>query len=171
MTLGQANQILVSRALGAGDTKEAERLVRRTFFASVGCNLTLSLLSVVFAGPIFRLFTDSEEIISLCSKAMLIDIAIELGRGVNHSINNGLRGAGYLKWPVIEACSSNIIIGGAFAWLLCAHFGLGVFGIWIALAADELFRGTMAATFWKAGGWKKIDLVGRNQKKKDAEQA
>ena len=161
MTLGQANQILVGRAVGAGDTDEADRLTRRTSFAVLGCNIVLSLACMLFAAPLFSIFTDSPEILKICSNVLYIDIFVEIGRALSHIYNNALRGSGYVKIPALVSACSMLLVGAGLAGFFGATLKMGIYGIWAGMACDELIRGGISFVLWKKGVWKKTNLIGR----------
>ena len=48
--------------------------------------------------------------------------------------------------------SNNNVVG--LGWLLGIFFGMGLTGIWIAMAADEIFRGVVVLIRWIKGGWR-----------------
>jgi Na+-driven multidrug efflux pump len=51
------------------------------------------------------------------------------------------------------ACS----VGLSFVFVLC---GLDLYGIWLAFAIDELFRGTLYYVRWRKKSWQKNYLKG-----------
>ena len=40
------------------------------------------------------------------------------------------------------------------SYVFAVVLGLGIYGLWIAFAADELFRGIMMVIRWKGGKWR-----------------
>ena len=45
------------------------------------------------------------------------------------------------------------------AYALGIHFGIGLFGIWIAFAVDEWLRGIIMLLRWRSRAWEKKALV------------
>jgi Na+-driven multidrug efflux pump len=45
------------------------------------------------------------------------------------------------------------------AWLLGVHLGLGLVGVWIAMASDEWIRGIIMLLRWRSGVWRRMALV------------
>ena len=45
------------------------------------------------------------------------------------------------------------------SYILAVVFNMGIYGLWIALAADECFRGVMMIIRWKSGKWKTKRVV------------
>jgi len=48
-------------------------------------------------------------------------------------------------------------VGGA--WLLGVQLGLGLVGVWIAMASDEWLRGVAMLLRWRSGVWRRLALV------------
>lgn len=48
------------------------------------------------------------------------------------------------------------VLGG---WLLGHYFGLGLVGIWIAMACDESVRGLLFVLRFRRGSWRRRRLV------------
>ena len=63
--------------------------------------------------------------------------------------------AGDVRLPVSAGIVSCWLVAVAGAWLLGVHFGLGLPGIWIAMAVDEALRGAVFSARFLTGGWKK----------------
>ncbi|MDE5898619.1 MAG: hypothetical protein K2H09_05080, partial [Treponemataceae bacterium] len=51
-------------------------------------------------------------------------------------------------------------ISVVLAWTLGIRLGLGLEGIWIGMAADEIFRGAVVLIRWKSGAWRGKSVVG-----------
>jgi len=47
------------------------------------------------------------------------------------------------------------------AWFLGVWLGLGLVGVWVAMAADEWLRGIVMLRRWRSGAWRRMPLVGR----------
>ena len=52
----------------------------------------------------------------------------------------------------VAAVSMSVVMAGG-AWLLGHVLGLGLVGVWLALAADEWLRGLLMAWRWHSGAW------------------
>ena len=60
----------------------------------------------------------------------------------------------WFAWILVDiVCCWLVAVAGA--WLLGVHFGLGLPGIWIAMAVDEALRGAVFSARFLTGGWKK----------------
>ena len=86
--------------------------------------MVVSILVLIFAVPIFKLFTTSEAIITLGVKVLAVDIFLEFGRCANVIIINCLRAAGDVQFPVY--------IGIMSMWGVSVLFGY-IFEKWESL--------------------------------------
>ena len=57
--------------------------------------------------------------------------------------------------------SSNWGVSVLGAWFLGVWLGLGLVGVWVAMAADEWLRGIVMLRRWRSGVWRRMTLVGR----------
>ena len=53
------------------------------------------------------------------------------------------------------ALFSTWFIAVGLGWLLGVHFGMGLVGLWIGMAADECFRGILFVFRFRAGRWQR----------------
>lgn len=149
---GQGTAIIVGRLVGEKKKEEAYHLCFSSFFISLVITMSISLFVLLLHYPILRIFTSNPELITLCRNTLIIDIFLEAGRCANVVIINSLRAAGDVNFPVIMGIISMWGIGVVLSYVLGIHFGLGIYGVWIALASDEIFRGILMFFRWK---WKK----------------
>ncbi|MBQ3601199.1 MAG: MATE family efflux transporter [Lachnospiraceae bacterium] len=156
---GQGTAIIVGRLVGEKKEKEAYHLCFSSFFISLGITALASILVLLFHYPILRIFTSNSEIITLCRNALIVDLFLELGRCSNVVIINCLRAAGDVNFPVIMGIISMWGIGVVFSYVLGIQLRLGIVGVWIALAADEIFRGIIMFFRWKMCKWHNKAIV------------
>lgn len=167
-SIGAAVQIISGRQMGARQFDQAYRNTNRHWFAVLGCNMFFSAAVYVFHRPLMSLFTGSEEVIALSAPLFLLCIAINFGRSLNHTFNYGLRAAGFTFWPMIIASTSIWLINCGMGYVFSTALGLGVVGLWIAMAADDIIRGSIAAMFWRSRRWEQSVL---NAQRKQEQQA
>lgn len=53
-----------------------------------------------------------------------------------------------------------VAVGGSY--ILGVKFGLGLIGVWLAMACDELVRAVIFAIRFKSGKWKSKSMINKN---------
>jgi Na+-driven multidrug efflux pump len=86
---------------------------------------------------------------------MRIGILLEPGRVFNLVVINALRATGDARYPVLMGMFSMWGVLAFGSWLLGTYFGLGLTGVWIAMAADEWLRGLLMYRRWRQRKWLK----------------
>ena len=154
MSLGQGTSIMIGWAVGKKDTEKADGICR---FSSI-CSFLISMAAVgilcLVRKPVFGLFTDDQQIISLGTSVLLTNFILEAGRSQNLVQVNALRAAGDVRFPLYIGLVSMWLFSVGFSWLLGIQLGWGLHGIWIALGLDECCRAVAMNIRWKSGIWK-----------------
>ena len=159
ISIGQASQIITGHLIGANKTGEAYRQGIRSHLTALGIALSVSVIGAAFRYPLMGLFTSDPTVIELGAAVLLINVALELGRATNLVLIACLRGAGDVYFPTACAIFSNWAISVLGSFLLAVVAGWGLYGLWAALAADELFRGALMTLRWRSGKWKTKRIV------------
>ena len=154
-SIGQAAQIVVGHLAGAKDFEGARKLGFRAFRLAIIVTAITSLLGILFRVPIISLFTSNPEVIQVASKLLIVNFLLELGRTTNLTIITCLRGAGDVMFPTLWAVFSNWVIGLGGSYVMAVTMGLGIFGLWFAMAFDECFRAVLMLIRWKSGRWER----------------
>jgi Na+-driven multidrug efflux pump len=84
---------------------------------------------------------------------MWLGVFVEPGRTLNIVMNDALRAAGDAKFVAVASIPSMVIVLAFGSWWMGLHLGLGMVGIWLAYALDELIRGSTNYARWHFGGW------------------
>jgi Na+-driven multidrug efflux pump len=84
---------------------------------------------------------------------------MEPGRNLNTIVMPALKGTGDVRLPVSIAICSVWTISVLGARFLGVSLGLGLVGVWMAMAADEWFRGIVVLLRWRSGVWQRMALV------------
>jgi len=121
----------------------------RNFFIIIFMTLVVNLSSQY----ILRVFTTNTIIIETARKILWIAILLETGRSVNLILIQALRSAGDTTFPLIMALFSMIGVAIPVAYLLGISLSLGLFGIYIAYACDELIRAGFMFFRWQSRKW------------------
>ena len=157
--LGSGNQILVAHLVGAHDYAKANRRVRQTLAAGITSGLLLSLTVALLGEHLLRLYTDNPEVLRLGRICLWCDVAVQPFKAVNFIVTTSLRAAGDSKFPAIVGSGMMWTLGLATALILAFVVGLGLPGLWLGMAADELYRSFANIWRWRSGRWKSKAVV------------
>lgn len=157
--IAQATQIIVGYLMGARRTEETDRRVNSTLRLSMLVSFCISFLLYLACKPMFGLFTSDPQVLDLCKTIMGIEILLELGRAANIVLFRALQTAGDIRFPICLNVTTvwTVAVGGGY--LLGIVFGMGLPGIWIAMTADECFRGLVSFLRWRSGKWRSKHLI------------
>lgn len=154
--LGNSNGILIGRLCGEGDFELADKITYQSLRTVFVINFIISTTVALLGGTLLKaLFNASDEVINVARLVFWIDVLVELGRAPGHVGEGVMRSTGQVLFMAIVSMLSCWIIGVGGAFLLGIALGLGLMGMWIALAIDENIRGICFITKYKKGGWKK----------------
>lgn len=158
-SIGQASQILTGRYVGAKDFESANKNVWKAYGWGLLLSISMCILGILFRYPLIGIFTNNENVLNIGGNLIFINLALELGRTTNLILINSLKGAGDVYFPSAIAIFSMWIITVGLSYLLAVVCGMGIFGMWIAFAADECVRGVFMLWRWKSSKWKEKALV------------
>lgn len=157
--LVQASQVLVASLMGAGNIEETDRRVKSTMRTACLVSGVLSTLLWLLSVPLYSLFTQDADILALAPLIMLAEIPLEIGRGVNMTMGHCLQSCGDIRFPVGICILFSWCVATLGSFLLGHIFGLGLLGVWIAMALDEDVRAVLFLFRWKQGKWKEKRLI------------
>ena len=159
VSIGQASQIMIGHLVGAKEFDKAYRQGLRSYRTALMITAVACAVGMCFREPLLRLFTDNAEVIELGMNILLINCLLEWGRTTNLVLIACLRGSGDVYFPTACAIFSNWSISVLCSYLLAVVAGMGIYGLWIALAADECIRGVFMLIRWKSGRWRTKRIV------------
>ncbi|MBX5469103.1 MAG: MATE family efflux transporter, partial [Thermoleophilaceae bacterium] len=146
-----AGQVIVGRALGAGEGARARRSARRMIGWSVGVGALFALLLAALAGPLPHAFTDDPRVIERAHALWPLLALMQPAAGAVFALDGILIGAGdtrYLKWAMVLAFACF-----AAAALAAYEARLGIAGLWGALLVLIGARLAALAARFRSGRW------------------
>ena len=159
LSAATATQIIVGHSVGANDYDFAYRRVLKTLRIGMIVSISVAVVNCLLSPFTFTLFSDDPEVIQLGTTIMFLAVILEFGRTTNIIVINSMKAAGDVKFPTILAIFSMWGISVLVGFLLGVVAGLGLSGIWIGMAADEIFRGVVVYIRWKKGSWRNKRVV------------
>jgi Na+-driven multidrug efflux pump len=160
IALGIGTQILVAHRIGAGKFDEANREFHRALVLAVAGNFIIALGLALFHRPLLGLLTHDPEVLRKAAPLFGIATVAEMGRAVNIVAGGALRSSGDARFVALVGGSMMWGIGIGSAFLFGSVLGLGLTGIWIAMAIDETSRGIVNYRRWRGGHWRTLSLLG-----------
>jgi putative MATE family efflux protein len=157
--LGVGTQILVAHRIGAGKFEEANQGLHRALGLAIAGNLTIALFLAVFHRWLLGLLTHDPEVFRIAAPLFRIALVVEAGRAVNIVAGGALRSTGDARFVAIVGSSMMWGVGVFSAYLFGSFFGLGLTGVWIAMALDETSRGLVNYRRWRAGHWRHLSAL------------
>ncbi|WP_297288574.1 MATE family efflux transporter [uncultured Flavonifractor sp.] len=151
--ISQAAQVMTAHLMGADRVADVDRLVKRTLAAAITISCLVAVVLLIFCQPLLRLFTQDPQVLDLFRVIMIIEIPLELGRAVNMVMCRALQACGDIRFPITICVFSAWLtaVGGGF--LLAVPLGLGLAGLWIAMACDECLRAVLFLLRWHSRAW------------------
>ena len=170
---GVAAATLAGQFLGAGDERRARRSVGLAAVIAAAFMTLAGLGFLLVADPLAAWFTGGAgrqpEVAALAASLVRIVAFVQPPLALLMVLSGGLRGAGatrppllvnftgliairlplavWLAWPMIE------LPGG---WGSVAGWGLGVYGAWLAMAADLAARGLAMLVIFRRAAWSRV---------------
>lgn len=160
----EALRIVEGRLIGAKRKDEASKEVFRTLWVCliiVECITILLWLCSDYAVGIFP--SADADVLRVAKILFTVELFLELGRVTNIIMVRALQTAGDVFFPVIMSIIFTWFVSVGVGYLLAIPAGLGIKGIWIAMASDEIVRGSILAIRFALGKWRKINLIDKDQ--------
>ena len=149
-----ATSIIVGHAVGAGEYDFAYERVLKSLRKALVISVTIAFVSWIISPITIGIFTDSKEIIGLSKKVLSVCVFLEVGRTANLVVINSMRAAGDVKFPTYLGMASMWGVAVLFGYIFAIVLDMGLVGLWIAMAMDELLRGAVVYIRWKKGSWR-----------------
>ncbi len=153
--ISQATQIVLGYLVGARNAREVPRQVWTTCGISTAVSISVTALLCCFSGPVFGLFTSDPEVLSLGRQILLIELVLELGRSINIVMVRCLVALGDVNFAVGLGTVSMWVVSVFGSWFFGVYLGMGLVGIWWAMALDECLRAVIYLIRFACGRWRR----------------
>ena len=168
------NILSLSFAFGDGLSIAASALVGQNLgskrpdlsivYGKIGQRMAFLISTLIFFIFLFgrtflvSLFSTEEAVVNLGANIMIL---AALGTHVQTSqvvMSGCLRGAGDTSFVAVTSFLSVAVIRPLLTYLLCYPVGLGLYGAWVALLVDQIFRVITSFRRFSGGKWSAISL-------------
>lgn len=155
MAIGFAVITVVSRCVGAGEYEQAQFYTKKLLKLTYGCLVVVNAVILLALPFIMRLYQLSDMTAAMAEKILLYHgICCCMVWPIAFTLPNTLRASNDVKYSMFISIISMWIFRIAFSYVLGKYFGLGVFGVWIAMTIDWLFRAICFFIRYARGKWK-----------------
>jgi Na+-driven multidrug efflux pump len=149
--LAVAAQVMVGRALGGHDARAARAAAVRVVVWSVAVGTLFGVVLGPLGGVVPALFTDDHLVRERAQEIWWIFAATMPANGAVFALDGILIGAGdtrFLMWGMLAAAAAYVPIT-----LLTLHFGWGIRGVWLGVAALIAVRLVTCLARFVSGRW------------------
>jgi putative MATE family efflux protein len=153
LAFASANAVMTGYYIGQRDYIKAHEGSIKTAIRSFFIVLFMTLFVNFFSGSIMSLFSDNQLIVQTVRTVLWLAIILEFSRSLNLIFIQALRSAGDATFPLVMAIISMLGIAIPSAYLFGIVLGLGLFGIYMAYALDELIRAIFMVIRWQSRKW------------------
>jgi putative MATE family efflux protein len=147
-----AGQVMVGRALGAGDATGARDAARRMIELAVMVGALFAVIMLALTDVLPHAFTGDENVVDRAHAIWPLFALMQPVNGAVFALDGILIGAGdtrYLMWAML-ACSLLVFIPIAFASLALEW---GIIGVWAGLVAWIVARAATLGVRFAGGRW------------------
>jgi len=137
---------MVGQYIGAGDPRGAQRAARTAAKMSVLAMLPATLILFVFARPLFGFFANEPATVDAGVVYLQIQALFFVFMAVELAYEGAFTGTGHTV-PAFVIGSVGTLLRIPLAWLLAWPLGMGVEGIWWAIAGSTAVKGVIM-TLW-----------------------
>lgn len=135
---------VIGRCAGAGETEQAKHYAKSLLITAYKIMAVTSLLLTLFPKPIIGLFDLSAEATKAVLDLVLMhNLATVLIWPIAFTLPHCFRAASDVMFPMTVSIISMWVFRVIGCYVFAIHFGLGVYGVWIAMFCDWLFRGSL----------------------------
>lgn len=158
--IGLAMTTVVGQCVGAGDSEQADKNIKKLMLLTQGMMLVTGLSISALSGPLTGIFNLSQEAAKMAREIILMyGICSFLFWPVSFVLPCGLRGAGDARFTMIVSVIAMWACRIGLSYLFGNGFGWGLMGVWIAMVSDWLVRDTAFIIRYVKGTWKRMRVI------------
>lgn len=159
-SVGLAMVTVVSQYVGAGKYDEVRRYTKRLMKLSYLLVLVMVSITLVLFPLILYLYDVSDEANYYAIQCVLFHSAAACFLWpASFTLPHALRAAGDAKYTMFVSIASMWIVRVGFGYLLGGYFGMGVFGVWVAMILDWCCRIPLLYLRYRSNRWQQMLLI------------
>lgn len=151
---------VVGQCIGAKEFDQAEHYIRKLLKQAQFMTIIISILQISLLSWILNLYTISDEARQITFYLMILhNVMTMLIWPPAFTLSNGLRAAGDAKFTMNVSIIAMFAFRITSAYILAIIFNFGVFGVYLAMGIDWIFRTFVQVRRLNNGKWKNAVLV------------
>lgn len=151
---------VVGQCIGSKNIKDARKFTKSFIWLSTLSFIAISAVLLPMFPFIVRLFSPPEQIISTIFIIVLMTaIANPILWSISFLLPSALRAAGDSKFTSITSLLSMWLFRVVLGYILGVTLGFGIIGVWAAMIAEWVIRGSIFMWRFKGDKWYKHKLV------------
>lgn len=160
MAISLAVTTVISRCVGAKDYEQVSYYTKKLLAITYVCMIITNAI-IYFALPtIMQVYNLSAKTAQVTEQILIFhSISSMVIWPIAFTLPATLRAAGDAKTSMMISILSMWIFRIGFSYLLGKYFGMGVFGVWVAMVVDWVFRAILFVGRYIGGKWKEIHTV------------
>jgi MATE family multidrug resistance protein len=147
--ISAAAAVRVGQAIGRGAPREAASAGWTAILLGAAVMATFSIVLALFAHPIARAFTPSQDVIAATVPLLFVAAAFQFFDGLQITATGALRGAGNTHAGLIVHIIGYWIIGLPVGCWLGFRLHHGAVGLWLGLCTGLIVAGLALTTVWR----------------------
>lgn len=139
---------MIGMSIGMGDEEKAGDCMRKCLRLVVAGTALLCGGMLLLGRRFLGLYVEEEALTDACMLILVIDMAVELFRGIAALAVSSLKAIGDVKAAFFMVIAGSVLNVGV-SWLFGFALGMGLGGIWIGYGVDLAFRGILGLGIWR----------------------
>lgn len=153
LSMGNAVAIMVGQALGANDIERAKNCTWRLMTLSVGSNLIMATLLVLFAPAIPNIYNTEPHVRQIATQLIYVVAVMMPAYSFSHCCYFTLRSGGKTIITFLFDSVFTWCVNVPAAWLLAYKTGLGIVPLYFGVQALEMVKVVVGFVLVKKGVW------------------
>ena len=153
-SIGLTIVTVVGRCVGAGENEQAKMYVKKLMKTEYMGLIAVNILLVLFGKLIISMYNLSPYSAELAYKLLMWHSVFTCTVwAIAFTLPNSFRASSDVRFPMVISITSMWIFRIGFSYLFVLYFNLGVMGVWFAMFADWIFKGSIFAARFVSGKW------------------
>ncbi|MGM9974203.1 MAG: MATE family efflux transporter, partial [Clostridiaceae bacterium] len=157
--IGLALVTVVSRAVGAGDYKQVRYYTKKLMMIAYGAMFIVNILFILALPIIVKIYNLSDVTAELTKDILIYSsICSAVIWPMAFTLPNVLRAASDVRYSMVVSIVSMWTFRIGLSYVLGKYMDMGVFGVWVAMTVDWVFRSIFFIMRYKSNKWQNIRL-------------